>query len=136
MLRWAVIASLVAALAAGPAGAGTIIVKLGLVPGKLSVAAAPVSLSAGATSSIAVKVADGRGTGAGWALRFARGKGLTVRSITARCAANSTCTLPTAAATPSGSTVLRASKDTGMGVMVLVVTVRASSATDVSFAVS
>jgi len=136
VLKWALITGLLAAALAAPAGAGTIVVKLGLVPGKLSVKAAPAHLAAGAASSIDVKVADGRGTGAGWTLRFANATGLTVTSITARCAAGSTCTLPTAAAEPSGATVLRAASDTGMGVIDLVVTVRASAAASVRFAVS
>jgi len=136
VLKWALIAGVLAAALSAPAGAGTIVVKLGLVPGKLSVKAAPAKLAAGATSSIDVKVADGRGTGAGWTLRFANATGLTVTSITARCAAHSTCTLPAAAEDPSGSTVLRTAKDTGMGVIDLVVTVRADSAASVRFAVS
>ena len=57
-------------------------------------------------------------------------------SITARCAANSTCTLPTAVGTPSGGVVLRAATGTGMGVMNLVVTVTAATKTSVSFAIS
>jgi hypothetical protein len=136
VLRRALIVLAISLLAAGPASAGTIIVKLGLTPGKLAVAAAPASLDAGATSAITVKVADGRGTGAGWTLKFASGHGVTVTGITARCAANSTCTLPTAASTPTGATVLRAAKDTGMGVIELVVTVKASSATSLAFTVS
>lgn len=129
--------SFVAALAlAAPAGAGTIIVKLGLTPGKLAVASAPTTVQAGATASIPVKVADGRGNGNGWTLRFATGTGLSVTGITARCASNSTCTLPTAAGGPSGSTVLQAARDSGMGIVDLVVTVKASSTTKVGFAVS
>ena len=46
-------------------------------------------------------------------------------SITARCAAGSTCTLPRAAQGPKGSVVLQAAHDTGMGVLNLVVTVAA-----------
>jgi hypothetical protein len=83
-----------------------------------------------------VTVADGRRTGAGWTLRFSRGTGLTVTKITARCAAHSTCTLPRAGAAPSGRTVLRAARATGMGSISLVVTVRAASATPVGFSVS
>lgn len=136
VLRRALITLTIGLVAAAPAGAGTIVVKLGLTPGKLVVASAPASVSAGATVSIPVKVADGRGSGAGWTLRFANGSGLTVTGITAKCASNSTCTLPSAAGAPSGSTVLQAARDTGMGIVDLVVTVRASSAARVSFAVS
>ncbi|HZQ80563.1 MAG TPA: hypothetical protein VFB25_01150 [Gaiellaceae bacterium] len=136
MLRRGLLPVLLGLAIAGPAAGGTITVKLGLVGGKLAVASAPTSLAAGATTSIPVKVADGRGSGAGWTLRFKDATGLTVTGITARCASNSTCTLPTAAGTPSGATVLKAVKDSGMGIIELVVTVRASSAADVAFGVS
>lgn len=136
MLRRGLLTALLGLAIAGPAAAGTITVKLGLVGGKLAVASAPASLAAGATTSIPVKVADGRGSGAGWTLRFKHATGLTVTGITARCASNSTCTLPTAAGAPSGATVLRAAKDSGMGIVELVVTVHAGSAANVSFDVS
>lgn len=133
MLRKALLVSLIALLAAGPAGAGTIVVKLGLAAGKLSVKAAPTVVSSSA--QIPVTIADGRGTGKGWTLRLA-GTGATVTAITARCAANSTCTLPTAVGTPTGGIVLRAAAGTGMGVMNLVVTVRTTAKTAVSFSVA
>ena len=136
VLRRTLIAIVIALVAAGPAAAGNIVVRLGLTPGKLSVASAPTSLSAGATKQITVKVADGRGTGKGWTLRFAEATGLQVTAITARCASNSTCTLPTAVGTPSGGTVLQSLHDTGMGIIDLTVTVRASAAASVAFAVS
>jgi hypothetical protein len=136
MLRRLLIAIVVVLLAAGPASAGTIVVKLSLTPGKLAVAAAPARAAAGTTVAIPVKVADGRGSGKGWTLRFAAANGLTVTGITARCASNSTCTLPTAVGTPSGTTVLRSLHDTGMGIIDLVVTVRAGAATGVAFTVS
>ena len=136
MLKWALITGLAALLLAAPAGAGTIIVKLHLAPGKLAVKSAATRLRAGQTSSIRVTVADGRGSGAGWTLRFANSSGLSVRSITARCGAHSTCTLPTAAKAKAVATVLRAAKDTGMGVIDLVVTVKAAAASRVSFSVS
>lgn len=136
MLRRLLIAIAVVLLAAGPASAGTIVVKLSLTPGKLAVAAAPARAAAGTTVAIPVKVADGRGSGKGWTLRFAAANGLTVTGITARCASNSTCTLPTAVGTPSGTTVLRSLHDTGMGIIDLVVTVRAGAATGVAFTVS
>ena len=136
VIRRALIPMLLALALAAPAGAGTIVVKLGLAPGKLAVASAPATVRAGATAAVSVKVADGRGNGNGWTLRFANGAGLTVVGITARCASNSTCTLPTAAAGPNGSTVLQAARDTGMGIIDLVVTVKASSAAKVAFAIS
>jgi hypothetical protein len=129
------IGGLTGALAAS-GHAGTIGLKLGLAQGKLAVTAPATSLKAGATMSLKVRVADARGTGAGWTLRFAHGKGLTVTAITARCGSRSTCTLPAAAAKPSGKTVFRAAKATGMGLIDLVVTVRATAATTVGFAVS
>lgn len=136
MLRRTLIGFLVALALAAPASAGQIVVKLGLAPGKLSVASTHPSLAAGATTAVTVKVADGRGSGKGWTLRFAKATGLSVTSITARCASNSTCTLPSAAAGPSGSTVLQAAHDTGMGIIELVVTVHASQPARVGFAVS
>ena len=136
MLRRALIASLAALVLAAPATAGQIVVKLGLTPGKLAVAAAPTSLKAGSTAQVEVKVADGRGSGKGWTLRFQNATGLTVTGITAKCASNSTCTLPSMVGGPSGATILQAAQDTGMGIIDLVVTVKASSAASVAFGVS
>ena len=136
VLRRTLIGLLVGLVLAAPASAGSIVVKLGLAPGKLSVASTHPSLAAGATAAVTVKVADGRGNGKGWTLRFAKATGLSVTSITARCASNSTCTLPSAAAGPSGSTVLQTAHDTGMGIIELVVTVRASQAARVGFTVA
>ncbi len=135
MVRFALAGILIACTLAASASAGTIVVKLTLVPGKLTLQAKPLTIAKG-TSSLKVSVADARRTGAGWTLRFTRGTGMTVIGITARCAAHATCTLPTAAARPSGRIVLRAAKATGMGAMKLVVTVRAAKATTVGFAVS
>src|SRR4051812_42229422 len=115
----------IALLTAGPAGAGTIVVKLSFAPGKLVAKAAPTLASANGPVQVPVTIADGRGSGSGWTLRLAAGRPLTVTSITARCAAGSTCTLPRAARGPSGSTVLRAERDSGLGVINLVVTVAA-----------
>ena len=120
VLRRALIVLAISLLAAGPASAGTIIVKLGLTPGKLAVAAVPASLGAGATSTISVKVADGRGTGAGWTLALDASTPVTITGITARCAAGSTCTLPKVADTAG---ILQAARDSGMGVIQLLVTV-------------
>src|SRR5258708_32746439 len=91
---------------AAPAGAGTIIVKLTFVPGKLAVKAVPTTVAG--TQQVPVTIADGRGNGTGWTLRVNSANPVRVVGITARCAANSTSTLPTAASTPSGTAVLRA----------------------------
>jgi hypothetical protein len=135
VLRRALIPVLAALVLAAPAGAGTIIVKLAFVPGKLAVKAPPTAVSG--TVQVPLTVADGRGSGAGWTLKLASAQAVRVVSITARCAANSTCTLPVAASMPSGNVVLRAARDSGMGVMNLVVTLAAASgSTPVSFTVS
>jgi len=123
MLRRILLSSLIALVLAGPAAAGTIIVRLTFVPGKLQVRSAAATATPAGQVQVPVTVADGRGSGAGWTLRLAGRRHVTVTAITARCAANSTCTLPRAAETPSGAVVLRAARDSGMGVMNLVVTV-------------
>jgi hypothetical protein len=126
---------LAALLLAAPAGAGTIVVKLTFVPGKLAVKAAPATVAG--TTQVPVTIADGRGSGEGWTLRVDAAKPVRVVGIAARCAANSTCTLPTAVSTASGAVVLRAARDSGMGVMNLVVTLASQSgSTPVSFTVS
>ena len=114
---------LLALLLAAPACAGTIVVQLTFVPGKLVVRSAPATATAGGSLRVPVTVADGRGNGRGWTLRLASGTPVRITSITARCAPNSTCTLPRAAGAPSGAVVLRAARDSGMGVVNLVVTV-------------
>ena len=135
VLRRISLTLLAALFLAAPAGAGTIIVKLTFVPGKLAVKAAPAVVAG--TAQVPVTIADGRGNGNGWTLKVNAGSPVRVVGITARCAANSTCTLPTAVSTPSGNIVLRAARDTGMGVMNLVVTLAADSgSTPVSFTVS
>jgi hypothetical protein len=135
VLRRILITVLAALFLAAPAGAGTIIVKLTFAPGKLAVKAAPTTVAG--TAQVPVTIADGRGNGNGWTLRVNSASTVRVVGITARCAANSTCTLPTAVSTPSGNIVLRAAHDTGMGVMNLVVTLAADSgSTPVSFTVS
>jgi hypothetical protein len=115
----------IALLTAGPAGAGTILVKLTFAPGKLLARSAPSAAIATGPVQVPVTVADGRGSGKGWTLRLVSSRPVTVSSLTARCAAGSTCTLPRAARRPSGSVVLEAARHTGMGVMNLVVTVAA-----------
>jgi len=64
MTRRILIAFVAALVLVAPAGAGTIVVKLGLVPGKLKVAAVQTS-----STTVSLTVADGRGTGAGWTVR-------------------------------------------------------------------
>ena len=135
VLRRILTGFILALVLAGPAGAGTIIVKLTFVPGKLSMKAAPTTVAPGSQVSVPVTIADGRGNGDGWTLKVDSST-VSVVSITATCAANSTCTLPSAVGTPSGTTVLRAAKGTGMGVMNLVVTVRSQAKTALSFTVS
>jgi hypothetical protein len=135
VLRRTTITALAALFLAAPAGAGTIIVKLTFVPGKLALKA-PAATVAG-TAQVPVTIADGRGNGNGWTLKVNSPNPVRVVGITARCAANSTCTLPTAVSTPSGNVVLRAARGSGMGVMNLVVTLAAQSgSTPVSFSVS
>ena len=129
MLRRLLLCVLACLALAGPASAATIIVKLGLAPGKLQVASARAT-----GSTVAVTVADGRGNGAGWTLRASQAVAIT--GITARCASNSTCTLPTARTTPSGSVVLTAAKGTGMGIVNLTVTLGSAPSPGLSFTVS
>ncbi|MDX6475563.1 MAG: hypothetical protein QOH95_1074 [Gaiellaceae bacterium] len=122
VLRRILITVLAALFLAAPAGAGTIIVKLTFVPGKLAVRSVPVAASHLRSVQVPVTVADGRGNGSGWTLR-ASNSAVAVTSVTAHCAANSTCTLPTAVRAASGSVVLEAARGTGMGVMNLTVTI-------------
>jgi hypothetical protein len=117
-----------------PAAADTIGVTLGLATGGLTVHAQPTVVDG--TATVAVRVADARGNGNGWTLRLRTGTGVTVTGITATCAPHSTCTLPTMVGEPSGTTVLRAAQDTGMGVIDLRVTVQTPASTTVRFAVT
>jgi hypothetical protein len=123
MLRRILLSSLLALLLAAPATAGKIVVKLTFVPGKLVVRSAPATATATGSVQVPVTIADRRGSGRGWTLKLASGAEVRITSITARCATNSTCTLPRPTSTPSGAVVLRAAHDTGMGVISLVVTV-------------
>jgi hypothetical protein len=140
MVRRLLLSTFAALVLATPACAGTIIVKLTFVPGKLSAVAAPATATAAGAVEVPVTIADGRGSGQGWTLRVVASRSVTVTRITARCAANSTCRLPSQTTTPSGNIVLRAARDSGMGVMNLVVTVAplkaGSSSTPLAFAVS
>src|SRR4051812_3883602 len=121
----------VALVLAAPAAAGRIRVHLTFVPGKLTMTSARGVKG----TVIAVVVADGRGSGAGWRLAYSSASRPAVASITATCAPGSTCTLPKAAGAPGGGTVLRALKGTGMGIIRLTVTLR-SPGRSVSFRVS
>jgi len=134
VLRRLLITSIAVLLLAGPATAGTIIVKLQFVPGKLTSSNVHMVLGADTQVRVPLKIADARGNGDGWTLKAS--VPVTVMSITVSCAANSTCTLPKIASQPSGHIVLTAAKGTGMGIMDVVVTLRATSQTAVSFAVS
>jgi hypothetical protein len=140
VMRRLLISFFAALVLAAPACAGTIVVKLTFAPGKLTSAAAPATATTAGSVQVLVKIADARGTGKGWTLHVSSARSVTVVGITARCASNSTCTLPAAATSPSGAAVLQAAHDTGMGVMDLVVTVAAlktgSPATPLSFTVS
>jgi hypothetical protein len=116
--------SVFAALAiTAPAFGGTIAVTLGLASGGLSVQAPAVAARADQAVQIPVTIADARGTGGGWALKLASPTPVTVTAITARCASNSTCTLPKASTAPDGATLLQVAPGTGMGVMELDVTI-------------
>jgi len=133
-LQATVACGLAAVVVGAPATADTIGVTLGLAPGTLTVHAQPTVVDG--TAAIAVRVADGRGNGNGWTLRLRTGTGVTVAGITATCAPHSTCSLPAMVGEPSGTTVLRAAQDTGMGVIDLRVTVQTSAPTTVRFAVT
>jgi hypothetical protein len=111
---------LAALVGAAPALAGDIQVGLGLHGGGLSVQAPSAAALAGKSVEIPVTVADARGNGAGWTLDVDASSPVTITGISARCASNSTCTLPRATA---GDGILRAATDSGMGVIQLVVTV-------------
>jgi hypothetical protein len=69
---------------------------------------------------VPLTLADARGTGVGWTLKLNASTPVTIESITAHCAPNSTCTLPKAA---GAAGILQAARDSGMGVIQLVVTV-------------
>ena len=134
MLRRTLIVSVAALLLAAPAGAGTIIVKLHLAPGKLAVQAAPVTIAPGVPVQVPLTIADGRGNGNGWTLRTSTA--VAVSAITVRCAPSSTCTLPRVISAPSGKLVLTAAKATGMGIMNIVVTLSAAQRAALSFTIS
>ena len=92
IVRRMLIPVLAALALAVPAEAGTIVVELTFLPGKLAVTSAPATVSG--TRAVPLTVADGRGSGGGWTLEVRSSKPVRVAGITARCAAGSTCTLP------------------------------------------
>ncbi len=109
-----------ALLAAGPALGGNINVGLALRPGSLTLQGPALAAVAGHSVQVPLTLADARGTGAGWTLKLNVSAAVTIQGITARCAAGSTCTLPKAA---GAAGILQAARDSGMGVIQLVVTV-------------
>ena len=109
-----------ALLAAAPAMAGNINVGLALHSGGLTLQGPAVKAVAGRSVQVPLTLADARGTGAGWTLKLDASAPVTITAITARCAAGSTCTLPKTAGTAG---ILNAARDSGMGVIQLVVTV-------------
>ena len=123
MLRLTLTGAVVALLVAAPALAGNVNVTLALNSGALTVKAPQVTAAAGKAIQVPLTIADGRGNGAGWTLLLNSPKNVTITSITARCAPGSTCTLPRSLGGASGATILRVARDSGMGVMQLVVTI-------------
>jgi hypothetical protein len=109
-----------ALLAAGPALGGNINVGLALRSGGLTLQGPALAAVAGRLVQVPLTLADARGTGAGWTLKLNVTGPVTIEHITARCAAGSTCTLPK---TAGAAGVLQAARDSGMGVIQLVVTV-------------
>lgn len=140
MLRRLLIVSALVLVAAAPAWAGDVKVTLGFKSGALALRAPAATASPSGSIEVPVTVADGRGAGAGWTLRVNAARPVRVTSITARCASGSTCTLPRPAAGASGTAILRTARDSGMGVLELVVTVApldgGTPRTPVSFTVS
>jgi hypothetical protein len=109
-----------ALLGAGPAMAGNIKVELALHSSGMSLQAPALRAVAGHSVQVPLTIADARGTGAGWTLKLDVPAPVTVTSITAYCAAGSTCTLPKSTDTAG---ILQAAGDSGMGVIHLVITV-------------
>ena len=116
----AVCAAAVWALAAPPAGARP--VRLKLVAGTLRVSAPSVAVTAAGAKSVTVTVTDARGVGTGWSLKLVTARPVTVARIAARCAKHSTCTLPQARVIGPSPLVLHALRGSGMGVVKLIVT--------------
>jgi hypothetical protein len=109
-----------ALVTAAPALGGDIKVGLALHAGGLTLHEPAVRAVAGHSVQVPLTIADARGTGAGWTLALGASTPATITGITARCATGSTCTLPKAA---DAAGILQAARDSGMGVIELVVTV-------------
>ena len=107
-------------LTSAPAMGGNIDVGLALHSGGLTLQVPALKAVAGHSVQVPLTIADARGNGAGWTLELDASASVTITGITARCAAGSTCTLPKAADTAG---ILQAARDSGMGVIQLVVTV-------------
>jgi len=124
-------------LSAGPAIGGDINVGLALQAGELSLQGPALAAVTGRSVQVPLTLADARGTGAGWTLKLDASAPVTIESITARCAPGSTCTLQKAAGAVG---ILRAARDSGMGVIQLVVTIAplrsGSSSVPLAFSVS
>jgi len=127
MLGKLALALVTALVFAAPAVAGDIAVTLGFQAGTLGVKAQTTAI--GGTSRVAVTVVDARGSGKGWTLRLEGLGRPTVTRSSMRCAAGSTCTLPTGAPVlPSivgtaPTTVFAAAPASGMGAVEIVLTV-------------
>jgi hypothetical protein len=127
MLGKLALALVTALVFAAPAVAGDIGVTLGFQAGTLGVKTQSAAIGV-TTSRVAVTVVDARGSGKGWVLRLEGAGRPTVTRISMRCAAGSTCTLPTGTAllpsivgtTPT--TVFAAAPTSGMGAIEIVLT--------------
>jgi hypothetical protein len=107
-------------------------IALAVHGGTLAVSAAPVLVDGAVQAQ--VTVTDSRGNGRGWALTAS--EPIQVVKVSARCATNSTCTLPRETITPAGRLILRSDPDSGMGIIKLTVTLSAQNPIHVSFRVS
>jgi hypothetical protein len=116
MLRRLILALVAALVFAAPAVAGDIGVTLGFKAGTLGVKAQKSE-----PGRLSVTVVDARGSGKGWTLHLAGQGAPAVTSISVRCAAGSTCTLPRAL--PAPPNVLSAAPGSGMGAIEIVFTV-------------
>ena len=112
--------------------AGQLPITLAVHSGTLTVGTATVPIDG--TVQVPVTVTDSRGNGHGWALTAS--EPVQVVRVSARCATNSTCTLPRETITPTGRLILRSEPDSGMGIIKLTVTLRARSPINISFRVS
>jgi hypothetical protein len=144
-LRLAVLSVLAAVCAAAiwalarPAVAQPRAIRLSLRRGALAVAAPSVTATANGSKTVLLIVTDARGSGAGWTLRVIAARPVTVTSVSTKCSARSTCTLPRATGLGPAPRVLRSLAGSGMGVVRLTVTIarlaRGTPNTPVTFAV-